>query len=78
VRVLFASTQGAGHLDMLVPFIEACLRDGHEVLIVGPPTLDARGYPLRVGAAPPRQSSDPCGIGCRRSHRAKEMSWSSA
>jgi hypothetical protein len=48
------------------------------VLIVGPPTLDARGYPLRVGAAPPRQSSDPCGIGCRRSHRAKEMSWSSA
>jgi hypothetical protein len=50
VRVLFASTQGAGHFTPLVPFIEACLRHGHELLVVGPPTLHPRDYPFRVGA----------------------------
>ena len=53
MRVLFASTHGAGHFGPLVPFIDACLRNGHEVLVTGPPTLDPRGYPFRVGASPP-------------------------
>jgi UDP:flavonoid glycosyltransferase YjiC (YdhE family) len=53
VRVLFASTQGAGHFGPLIPFIDACEHAGHEVLIVGPPTLKSRGYSFRPGAAPP-------------------------
>jgi UDP:flavonoid glycosyltransferase YjiC (YdhE family) len=53
VRILFASTQGAGHFGPLIPFIDACERHGHDVLIVGPPTLKARGYPFREGASPP-------------------------
>ena len=53
MRVLFASTHGAGHFGPLVPFMDACLRKGHEVLVTGPPTLDPRGYPFRVGASPP-------------------------
>jgi hypothetical protein len=53
VRVLFAPTQGAGHFGPLVPFIEACLRRGDEVLVVGPPTLDPHGYPFRIGTSPP-------------------------
>ena len=59
MRVLFASTQGAGHFSPLVPFIEACRRAGHEVLVVGPPTLDPRGYPFRPGAAPPEEELRP-------------------
>jgi hypothetical protein len=57
VRVLVASTRGAGHFGPLVPFIEGGLRAGHEVLVVGPPALadavDAAGYPFRTGGAPP-------------------------
>ena len=36
MRALFASTQGAGHFNPLVPFIDAALRQGHEVLVAGP------------------------------------------
>jgi UDP:flavonoid glycosyltransferase YjiC (YdhE family) len=57
VRVLFTSTRGAGHFHPLVPFIEACRRAGHEVLVVGPPALAVMvrraGYRFWVGAAPP-------------------------
>jgi hypothetical protein len=53
VRVLFASTRGAGHFGPLIPFLDACLRTGHEPLVVGPPGLDARGYPFHAGEAPP-------------------------
>ena len=59
VRVLFASTQGAGHFGPLIPFIDACTRRGHEALIVGPPTLKARGYEFRGGAAPPDEILGP-------------------
>ena len=56
MRVLFASTRGAGHFNPLVPFIEACLRGGHEVLVAGPPslaeTVDRAGYRFWPGAAP--------------------------
>jgi UDP:flavonoid glycosyltransferase YjiC (YdhE family) len=53
VRVLFASTQGTGHFGPLIPLIEACRRNGHETLVVGPPTLRARGYDFEAGATPP-------------------------
>lgn len=59
MRVLFASTQGAGHFGPLIPFIEACLRRGDDVLVIGPPTLDARGYPFRPGATPPEEKLRP-------------------
>jgi UDP:flavonoid glycosyltransferase YjiC (YdhE family) len=59
VRVLFASTQGAGHFGPLIPFIDACERAGHEVLVVGPPTLKSRGYSFRPGAAPPDEILGP-------------------
>ena len=55
MRVLFASTHGAGHFNPLVPFVDACLAHGHEVLVVGPPSLDPRGYPFREGASPPEE-----------------------
>ena len=41
MRVLFASTRGAGHFNPLVPFAAACLRRGHEVLACGPASLAA-------------------------------------
>jgi UDP:flavonoid glycosyltransferase YjiC (YdhE family) len=57
MRVLFASTQGAGHFHPLVRFVDACLRRGHEVLVAGPPTLaptvDRAGYPFWEFYAPP-------------------------
>ena len=59
MRVLFASTQGAGHFGPLIPFIDACTRCGHETLIVGPPALKARGYEFRAGAAPPDEILGP-------------------
>src|SRR5918994_1226443 len=39
VRVLFASTAGAGHFHPLKPLVEACLRQGDDVLVAGPPAL---------------------------------------
>jgi len=59
MRLLFASTQGAGHFGPLIPFIDAALRGGHEVLIVGPPELKAQGYPFRAGASPPGEVLGP-------------------
>lgn len=59
MRVLFASTHGAGHFGPLVPVLDAFTRAGHDVLVVGPPTLDARGYPFRAGASPPEEVLGP-------------------
>jgi UDP:flavonoid glycosyltransferase YjiC (YdhE family) len=39
VRVLFASTRGAGHFNPLLPFAHAFERAGHDVLVAGPPLL---------------------------------------
>jgi UDP:flavonoid glycosyltransferase YjiC (YdhE family) len=57
VRVLFASTRGAGHVGPLVPFAQACLRAGHEVLFAAPASAAKlvlrAGLPHRaVGEAP--------------------------
>jgi UDP:flavonoid glycosyltransferase YjiC (YdhE family) len=59
VRVLFASTQGTGHFGPLIPLLEACRRNGHETLVVGPPTLKARGYDFEAGATPPDEILGP-------------------
>jgi UDP:flavonoid glycosyltransferase YjiC (YdhE family) len=63
VRVLFASTRGAGHFNPLIPFIEACLRGGHEVMVAGPPPLadavERAGYPFWEGAEPPPEELGP-------------------
>ena len=59
VRVLFASTQGAGHFGPMIPFIDACARNGHDALVVGPPALKSRGYAFTPGAAPPDEVLGP-------------------
>jgi UDP:flavonoid glycosyltransferase YjiC (YdhE family) len=63
VRVLFASTRGAGHFNPLVPFIHAAVRGGHEVMVAGPPPLAkavARaGYPFWPGEMPPDELLGP-------------------
>jgi len=59
MKILFASTGGAGHFTPLVPWIDESLRRGHEVLVVGPPglapTVEPWRFPLRVGASPPAE-----------------------
>lgn len=59
---MVASTGGAGHFNPLVPFIEALVRRGNQVLIVGPPelkaTADATGQPFHTGAAPAPRDLD--------------------
>ena len=63
MRVLFASTRGAGHFTPLLPLIEACLRGGHEVMVAGPPPLgeavERAGYEFWEGAAPPEEELGP-------------------
>lgn len=59
MRVLFASTQGAGHFGPLIPFVDAARRSAHETLVVGPPTLKSRGYEFKAGAAPPDEILGP-------------------
>jgi UDP:flavonoid glycosyltransferase YjiC (YdhE family) len=39
MRLLFATTRGAGHLGPLLPFAHACRRAGHDVVVVGPPSV---------------------------------------
>jgi UDP:flavonoid glycosyltransferase YjiC (YdhE family) len=41
VRVLFATTRGAGHFGPLAPFAQACVRAGHDVLVAGPASVAA-------------------------------------
>ena len=63
MRILFATTQGAGHYNPLVPFIEAARRAGHEVMVAAPPTLEDTvrrdGYPFHMGASPPDEEMGP-------------------
>jgi UDP:flavonoid glycosyltransferase YjiC (YdhE family) len=57
VRILVASTAGAGHFNPLVPLLEAFGRRGDDVCIVGPPSLEAAAaatsHRFRAGAEPP-------------------------
>jgi UDP:flavonoid glycosyltransferase YjiC (YdhE family) len=63
MRVLFATTRGAGHFNPLVPFIEAALRGGHEVLVAGPQllaeTVARAGYPFWPCEVPPEHLLGP-------------------
>jgi len=64
MRVLGAcSLGGAGHLNPLVPFLDAALRRGDETLVVGPPALremvERAGYPFRAGGEPPETDVAP-------------------
>lgn len=56
MRVLFTSPAGLGHFTPLLPFIDACIARGDEVLVVVPPgleqTLIDRGLPFRLGTEP--------------------------
>ena len=36
MRILFATTRGAGHVGPLVPFAHACVRAGHHVVVAAP------------------------------------------
>jgi UDP:flavonoid glycosyltransferase YjiC (YdhE family) len=38
MRILFATTRGAGHLGPLVPFAHACVAAGHDVLVAAAPS----------------------------------------
>ena len=62
MRVLFATTRGAGHFGPLVPFAHACLRAGHDVLLAAPAStaaLAARaGLRFRPVGEPPRAVVD--------------------
>ena len=75
MRVLFTSTQGAGHFNPLVPFVEAARRLGHEVLVAGPsglrPVVERTGYPFHECADPAEEDIRPCGSASRRSHARK-------
>ena len=50
VHVMLACTRGAGHFNPMVPFIGACRRGGHDVLLVGPGGAD-RGHAIPDGRA---------------------------
>jgi len=59
VRVILASTGGAGHFGPLRPFIDALVSRGDELLIVVPPQLEATvsaiGQPFVVSDEPPAE-----------------------
>lgn len=63
MRALFATTRGAGHFNPLVPFIDAALRDGHEILVAGPAllaeTAERAGYPFWPCDVPPEHLLGP-------------------
>ncbi|MDA0164029.1 glycosyltransferase [Solirubrobacter ginsenosidimutans] len=47
MRILFATTRGAGHVGPLVPFAHACVAAGHEVLVAAAPST--RPHVQRAG-----------------------------
>ena len=63
MRVLLATTAGAGHFGPLAPLAEACRRRRDEVLVVAPPSfapfVERAGYPFRPGADPPEDELRP-------------------
>lgn len=48
MRVLFATTRGAGHFGPLAPFAHACVRTGHDVLVAGPHSAEALAARARL------------------------------
>ena len=60
MRVLIASTGGAGHFGPLLPFADALAARGDEVLFAIPPEAEGKlgGHAYRLGAAAPREIWD--------------------
>lgn len=63
MRVLLASTSGAGHLGPLVPFASALRRAGHEILVAAPmsaqPLVEHAGLPFMSFADPLERDLEP-------------------
>jgi UDP:flavonoid glycosyltransferase YjiC (YdhE family) len=63
MRMLFASTGGAGHVTPMLPFAGACRRAGHDVMLVGPPglspTAEREALPFASGALPDDAETGP-------------------
>jgi UDP:flavonoid glycosyltransferase YjiC (YdhE family) len=62
MRILFATTRGAGHVGPLVPFAQACVAAGHEVFVATPPSAGAHvkraGLPLATLGEPDAATMD--------------------
>lgn len=62
MRILFASSAGAGHVTPLLPWLDAAVELGHDVLVVGPQRLadqvDRSGHRFRAGASPDQSELD--------------------
>jgi len=52
VRILFATTRGAGHVGPLVPFAHACVRAGHQVIVAAPRAAEPPIRRAGLGFAP--------------------------
>jgi UDP:flavonoid glycosyltransferase YjiC (YdhE family) len=63
MRLLFASTRGAGHIGPLIPFAQACRRAGHDVLVVAPRSswqhVARAGLPFSGVDDPPEETLAP-------------------
>lgn len=61
MRVLFASTAGAGHVNPMLPWIAAVRRAGHEAMVVVPPEaiplVANSGAEVRAGASPDKAAA---------------------
>jgi UDP:flavonoid glycosyltransferase YjiC (YdhE family) len=61
MRILFATTRGAGHVGPLVPVAHACASAGHGVLVAGPaaaaPAVLRAGLPFAALGEPPAAES---------------------
>ncbi|HVL28283.1 MAG TPA: glycosyltransferase [Acidimicrobiales bacterium] len=49
MRILFSTTAGAGHFGPLVPFIRSGLRNGHEVMVAAPASMEATASATGAG-----------------------------
>ena len=63
MRVLVASTAGAGHFEPMTPFVRAAVAAGHEVVVAAPeglaPAVEAQGWQHAVLPSPDPQSVGP-------------------
>lgn len=63
MRILVASTGGAGHVTPMLPVARACRRAGHDLALIGPPMLapvaEAEGLPFLAGALPDESETGP-------------------
>jgi hypothetical protein len=80
MRVLAAcSLGGAGHLQPLVPFLDAARGRGHETLVIAPPGLagmvGATGHPFRAGVNRPKRRWRRSGSSFRSCLPARPRCW---